>query len=242
MKLLDEIIGYALNKNLINDQQLDELKSMGLYASDEDYDYYDDYGYYDYGYYKKVDEHAQREDELYYPEFYDPPKRFGRRHAGRGKRTQFSKEPKTPILLDELLDRIQECANVWKKRFAPVCEMVNLLVKYGMPCPLARIETWQEAVKALETVQPKSVSAVLSELSLPQSEKLLKICSSLSLRQIQRELGSLIVGRSGEAEKAFREIITGIEPEMLSEAGRILATNEPVTDIYVLVRQWQRFW
>ena len=240
MKLLDEIIEYAVSKNLINAQQLDELKKMGSYNPYEDYDYYyDDYGY---DVCKIADEHDQMEDELYYPELYHPPKRFGRRHAGRGKRVHRSKEPKTPIMLEELLERIQQRADIWKKRFAPVCEMVNLLVKYGMPSPRVRIETWQEAVKALETVQPKSLSAVLSELSLQQSEKLLKICGSLSLRQIQREFGSLIEGRSGVAEKAFREIIAGMDSEELSDEGKILAANESVAEIHTLVRQWQRFW
>ena len=243
MKLINELIEFALQHDMRTEEHKRKLQQDGFYTffhednerrSPYDYDYDYDHRNYDEDAYSLDDDEL---DRTYYGEFYHPGKRYGRRHHGGGRKTHKTK--KTELELPDLEQRVRASFKKWDKSLQPLVLTVSFLTNHGLDAQGRDLTTWQNASNWLFEVNGQRLMEAVSQLEVAQMLKLTQLCSLLTWRYLREQLAEPIRQCKGECVTTFKELIRGTN-EPLSESGETMIQNDLFAQVYRLATGWSK--
>ncbi|MBQ2621670.1 MAG: hypothetical protein IJF84_10070 [Thermoguttaceae bacterium] len=244
MKLINEIIEFALQHDMLTEEHKRKLQHDGFYTffhedaecrSPYDYDYdYDHMRDYDQDAYSLEDDEFER---TYYGDFYHPGKRCGRRHHGGGRKTH--KTAKTELEIPDLEQRVRASFKKWDKSLKPLVLTVSFLTNHGMNDQGRNLTTWQNASNWLYEVNGQRLLDAVSQLEVAQMLKFTQLCSLLPWRNFWELLVEPIRQCKGECVTTFKELIRGTN-EPLSESAETMIENDLFAQVYRLATGWSK--
>ena len=246
MKLINEIIEFALQHDMLTEEHKRKLQNDGFYKfyhEDEqcrtpfDYDY--DYDY-DHEESDEQDAYSLEDDELdrtYYGDFYHPGKRYGRRHHGGGRKTHKTK--KTELEIPDLEQRVRASFKKWDKSLKPLVQTVSFLTNHGMNVQGRNLTTWQNASNWLFEVNEQRLLDAVSQLEVAQMVKFTQLCSLLTWRSMREQLAEPIRQCKGECVTTYKELIRGTN-EPLSESAETMIQDNLFAQVYRLATGWSK--
>ena len=242
MKLIEELIKFAWQRNMLTEEHKQQLQRDGFYKffhertpeylwADEFDDRYGDY---------QEDFENRREEEIdrtYYDDFYHPGKRFGRRHHGGGGKA--NKVKKTELEFSDLEKRVQAAFKKWDKSREPLVQAVSFLANHGMNAQGRDLSNWQNASNWLFEVKEQKLFEVVSKLDVTQILNFTQICSRLTWQKLREQLVEPIQLCSGDCVASYKELIKGAN-EALSESAQNMIQNDLFAQVYRLAEGWSK--
>lgn len=256
MKLITELIEFALYHNMLTEEHKRKLQDDGFYKFYEDieedsssndngyeydygYDYCDYYGY-EYDYYDWRDYEDEELERKYYDDYYHPAKRYGRRHHGGGGKSHKNKEAELKYLsFSELEKRVTAAFKRWDKSLEPLVLTVSFLTNHGMNAQGRDLSTWQNASNWLFEIKEQKFSEVVTKLNATQILKLTQLCSRLTWHKLLDLLTEPIRQRYGWWVNMYKELIQ-VSNDTLSEDAEFLKQNELFAQVYRLAAGWSK--
>ena len=243
MKLINELIEFALQHDMLSEEHKWQLQKDGFYTffhvdkesrSQYDYDYdYDHINYDEDAYCLEDDEY----DRTYYGDFYHPGKRFGKRHHGGGRKTHKTK--KTELEIPDLESRVRASFKKWNNSLKPLVQTVSFLTNHGMNAQGRDLTTWQNASSWLFEVNGQRLLVVVSQLEVTQMLKFTQLCGLLTWHKLSELLVEPIRQCKGECVITFKELIQRTN-EPLSESAETMIQNELFAQVYRLATGWSK--
>ncbi len=244
MKLINELIEFALQHDMLTEEHKRKLQADGFYTF-----YHEDNDEEQETYWERIArENREREereqdcledelDRTYYGEFYHPGKRYGRRHHGGGRNTHKTK--KTELEIPDLEQRLRASFKKWDKSLKPIVQTVSFLTNHGMNAQGRDLTTWQNASNWLFEVNGQRLMEAVSQLEVAQMLKLTQLCSLLTWRYLREQLAEPIRQCKGECVTTFKELIRGTN-EPLSESAQNMIQNDLFAQVYRLAEGWSK--
>ena len=239
MKLITELIEFALQRNMLTDEHKWQLQIDGFYTffheDEESRSSYDDHT-------KDSEQDASslEDDELdrtYYGDFYHPGKRYGKRHHGGGRKSH--KTPKTELEIPDLERRVRASFKKWDKSLVPLVLTVSFLTNHGLNAQGRDLSTWQNASNWLFEVNGQKLFVVVANFDVTQMFKFTHLCSLLTWHKMWALLVEPIRQCKGECVTTFKELIKGTN-ETLSEDAEKMVENELFAQVYRLAVGWSK--
>lgn len=243
MKLINELIEFALQHDMLTEEHKRQLQKDGFYTffheddeccSQYDYDYDYDHINYDEDAYSLEDEELER---TYYGDYYHPGKRYGRRHHGGGRKTHKTK--KTELEIPDLERRVRASFKKWDNSLKPIVLTVAFLTNHGVNAQERDLSTWQNASNWLFEVNGQRLLDAVAQLEVAQMLKFTQLCSLLTWHKMRELLVEPIRQCKGECVATFKELIRGTN-EPLSESAETMIQDDLFAQVYRLATGWSK--
>ena len=243
MKLITELIVFALEHDMLTEENKQKLQDDGFYTfyyeeSDDDFSEWDCWP--DFEQEKKNAREDAWEDQLdrtFYGDFYHPGKHYGRRHHSGGGKVH--KPKKTELELVDLEKRVLTSFKKWDKSLNPLVLTVAFLTNHGMNAQGRDLSTWQNASNWLFEARAQKLYDVVTQLDVTQILKFTQLCGRLTWQKLRELLGEPIHLCKGECVTSFKELIRGTN-EPLSESAENMIQNEIYAQVYRLAAGWSK--
>lgn len=249
MRLLDEMIQHAKEQKLLTTSQVEQLITLGLYYK-ESGDYVDGEVWYDndldYG--SKYDnfdlESTSQKSARIIPSSHGGARKWLGRKKRRGSgAAPIGRKPQRELLelsAMELTSLIEGAIPGWEEVFQPVQQMTVLFIENGLESSGVIPKNWIEAIPILEKTSMDSILGLFKECTFEKLEKIFRLSSLLPCPKLRSVLWKPVVPYALRSTKAYRELIVGGEPVLLSEEARTLLKDKSIRLVYRLTQVWSR--